>query len=224
MKQPYRHILYYSPSHIQQLFFDRVSEHTRTEMHDVSWSKLQAGLSAFLPGNLGGEKGSRKEVMKSVNHSEDYVQTKQVVNLLLDDSEVPRIKNLNHNDVSQLHRFSCECQIIPETSEYAEDSKLVEVVGREGDIEFRGLTSLDNWSSLSDTLMMMDSDIPYPFTGIVQVQDLQDQMLREEVDGGYSLEEASCSVNFVFICQAEQDEIEKWRNRRSLVAEYHESK
>ena len=222
MGKPYRHILYYSPSHIQQLFFDRVSEHTRTETHDESWNKLQASLKAFLPANLGGEKGSRKKVMKSVNHSEEYIQTKQVVNLLLDDEDIPKIENLNDDEASQLHRFSCECQVIPKSSDHAEDSRLLEVVGREGDIEFHGLTSLENWSSLSDTLMMMDSEIPYPFTGIVQVQDVHDKVLREDMDGSYSLEQASCSVNFVFICQAEQGEIEEWRNRRSLVAEYHE--
>lgn len=221
MSEPYRHILYYSPSHIQQLFFDRVSEHTRTETHEESWSKLQASLKALLPANIGGEKGSRKKVMKSVNHSEEYIQTKEVVNLLLEDQNIPRIKELNHEETSRLHRFSCECQVIPQTSEHSEDSKLLEIVGREGDIEFRGLTSLEKWSSLSDTLMMMESDIPYPFTGIVQVQDVRDKHLRENLDGGFSLEQASCSVNFVFICQAEQSEIEKWRNRRSLVAEYH---
>jgi len=75
MEEPYRHILYYSPSHIRQLFFDRIDENTQVARQEESWSSLKAGLSAFLPGNLGGEKGDREQIMESVNQSEEYIQT-----------------------------------------------------------------------------------------------------------------------------------------------------
>ncbi len=222
MTEPYRHILYYSPSHIQQLFFDRIDENTKVTEQKESWSTLKAGLSTLLPGNLGGETGSRERVMESVNQSEDYIQTKRVVNHLLEDENIPRIKELDMNDVSSLYRFSCDCQILPKDSEEAKDATFVEVVGKEGDIEFRGGTSLDNWSSLSDTLMMTESELPFPLNGIIQVQDLRDQLITEEIDGSQSLEQATCLVNFVFVCQPEKEEFQQWMNRRSLVGEYQE--
>jgi hypothetical protein len=93
MEEPYRHILYYSPSHIRQLYFDRIDENTQVPRQEESWSSLKAGLSAFLPGNLGGEKRDREQIMESVNQSEEYIQTKRVVNHLIDDESIPRIKD-----------------------------------------------------------------------------------------------------------------------------------
>lgn len=221
MEEPYRHILYYSPSHIRQLFFDRIDENTQISRQEESWSSLKAGLSAFLPGNLGGEKGDREQIMESVNQSEEYIQTKRVVNHLLEDESIPRIKDLDIDDLSTLYRFSCECQILPTDDGTNADSKLVEIVGKEGSIEFRGMTSLENWSSLSDTLMMVEDELPFPLDGIIQVRDFQDRVITEEVDGYHSLEQATCTVNFVFVCQADRDEFQAWMNRRSLVGEYH---
>jgi len=222
MTEPYRHILYYSPSHIQQLFFDRIDENTKITEQKESWSTLKAGLSAFLPGSLGGEMGNREKVMESVNQSEEYIQTKRVVNHLVEDENIPRIKDLDIDEVSSLYRFSCDCQVLPKDSETAEDATFVEVVGKEGDIEFRGTTSLDNWSSLSDTLMMTQGELPFPLNGIIQVQDIRDQHIIEEVDGSHFLEQATCLVNFIFVCQPEQEEFQQWMNRRSLVGEYYE--
>ncbi|MBO4249483.1 hypothetical protein IL252_16875 [Halomicrobium sp. IBSBa] len=222
MSEPYRHILYYSPSHIRQLFFDRIDENTKITEQKESWSTLKAGLSTFLPGSLGGEIGDRKKVMESVNQSEEHIQTKRVVNHLLEDENIPRIKDLDIDDVCSLYRFSCDCQILPRDNEEAEDATFVEVVGKEGNIEFRGTTSLDNWSSLSDTLMMTESELPFPLNGIIQVQDIQDQVITEELDGSHSLEQATCLVNFVFVCQPDQEEFQQWMNRRSLVGKYHE--
>ncbi len=113
-------------------------------------------------------------------------------------------------------------RVLPKDSEEAEDATFVEIVGKEGDIEFRGSTSLDNWSSLSDTLMMTESELPFPLNGIIQVQDIRDQIITEELDGSHSLEQATCLVNFVFVCQPEQEEFQQWMNRRSLVGKYHE--
>jgi hypothetical protein len=222
MTESYRHILYYSPSHIRQLFFDRIDENTQVTTQKESWNTLKAGLSAFLPGSIGGETGDREKVMKSVNQSEEHIQTKRVVNELLDDESIPRLKSLNLDDVSQLYRFSCECQFLRENNQSTEDSRLIEIVGKEGDIEFRGMTSLENWSSLSDTLMAVENELPYPLDGIVQVRDIQDKMMMEEPDGRYTLRSATCLVNFVFVCQPDREEFQKWMNRKTLVGEYYE--
>ena len=221
MEEPYQHILYYSPSHIEQLFFDRIDDKTDVTRQKESWGSLKAGLSAFLPGSLGGVKGSRKKVMKSVNQSEEYIQTKRVVNHLLKDDSIPRLIDIDQDNLSSLYRFSCECQFLPKNGENAEDAQLIEIVGKEGDIEFQGITSSENWSSLSDTLMAMENELPYPLEGVVQVRDIQDQMLVEGPDGEYSLEQATCLVNFIFVCQSDRDEFQKWMNRKSLVSEYH---
>ena len=222
MAESYRHILYYSPSHIRQLFFDRIDENTQVTTQKESWSTLKAGLSAFLPGSIGGETGDREKVMKSVNQSEEHIQTKRLVNHLLDDETIPRLKSLNLDNISPLYRFSCECQFLPENNQSTDDSRLIEVVGKEGDIEFRGMTSLENWSSLSDTLMAVENELPYPLDGIVQVRDIQDKMLIEDADGEYSLEGATCLVNFVFVCQSDREEFQKWMNRKALVGEYYQ--
>ncbi|RDZ44685.1 hypothetical protein C5B91_10055 [Haloferax sp. Atlit-10N] len=223
--QQYRHILYYSPSHIEQLFVDRIGEETEVvEETETRFSqRLVAGLNVFLNGSVEGKHQTRKNVMKSVNQSEEHIQTKKVVNDLLQDESIPRIKGLDLDDVSPLYRFSCECQILPSEEDEFSDSKLVEVVGKEGDIKFRGVTSLENWSSLSDTLFAVNNDIPYPLDGIIQLRDVNDQMLRE-VSDGWELEQADCDVNFVFICQSNQDEVQKWWNRRDLLGEYYEQK
>ena len=222
MEEPYQHILYYSPSHIQQLFFDRIDDKTQVTRQKESWGVLKAGLSAFLPGSIGGTKGNRRKVMESVNQSEEYIQTKRVVNHLLEDENIPRLKQLDPDNLSSLYRFSCECQFLPKDGKGTEDKRMIEIVGKEGSIEFNGLTSYENWSSLSDTMMAMENELPYPLEGIVQVRDIQDQMLREELNGEYTLEQATCLVNFVFVCQSNRDEFQKWMNRKSLVNEYHQ--
>jgi len=219
MTESYRHILYYSPSHIRQLFFDRIDENTQVTTQEESWSKLKAGLGNFLPGSIGGEKGDRRKVMKSVNHSEEYIQTKQVVNDLLKDENIPRLKSLDLDNLSSLYRFSCECQFIRKNDDGSDGVNLIEIVGMEEDIEFRGVTSIENWSSLSDTLMAVENELPYPLDGIVQIRDVEDQLMTEEADGSYSLEKATCLVNFVFVCQPDRDEFQKWMNRRNLMRE-----
>jgi hypothetical protein len=221
--QPYRHILYYSPSHIEQLFVDRIGEATQVTKEEETQKsqKLMAGLKVFLNGGIEGQKQDRKNVIKSVNQSEEHVQTKKVVNDLLQDESIPRIKDLDLDNISPLYRFSCECQFLPTESDMG-DSKMVEVVGKEGDFKFRGITSLENWSSLSDTLYAVKNEIPYPLDGIVQLKDINDQMMREEEVGGWVLERADCDVNFVFISQSDPNEVQKWWNRRDLLGEYYE--
>lgn len=223
VEQPYRHILYYSPSHIKQLFVDRIGETTQVmkEEETRTSKKLMAGLKVFLNSGVEGQKQNRKNVIKSVNHSEEHIQTKKVVNDLLQDESIPRIKDLDLDNISPLYRFSCECQFLSAENEMT-DSKMVEVVGKEGDFKFRGITSLENWSSLSDTLYAVEHEIPYPLDGIVQLKDINDKMIREDVDDERVLERADCDVNFVFISQSDQDEVQKWWNRRDLLGEYYE--
>ncbi|MBX0323026.1 hypothetical protein EGH21_08305 [Halomicroarcula sp. F13] len=183
--------------------------------------KLMAGLKVFLKSGVEGQKQERKNVMKSVNQSEEHIQSKKVVNDLLQDDSIPRIKDLDLDNISPLYRFSCECQFLSTETEMG-DSKMVEVVGKEGDFKFRGITSLENWSSLSDTLYAVKNEIPYPLDGIVQLKNINNQMIREDEDGGRALERADCDVNFVFISQSDPDEVQKWWNRRDLLGEYYE--
>lgn len=222
--QPYRHILYYSPSHIEQLFIDRIGEVTQVTREEETQKsrKLMAELKIFLKGGVESRQQDRKSVMKSVNQSEEHIQTKKVVNDLVEDESIPRIKNLDIDNISPLYRFSCECQVLPAENELG-DSKMVEVVGKEGDFKFRGITSLKNWSSLSDTLFAVKNEIPYPLDGIVQLKDINDQVRSEDENGGWVLEQADCDVNFVFISQSDPDEVQKWWNRRDLLGEYYEN-
>jgi len=221
--QPYRHILYYSPSHIEQLFFDRFGETTQVtrEKETQKSRKLIAELKVFLRGGVEQQKQDRKNVMKSVNQSKEHIQTKKVVNDLLQDESISRIKNLELDNISPLYRFSCECQFLPAENNL-DDSNMVEVIGKEGNLKFRGITSLENWSSLSDTLYAVENEIPYPLDGIIQLRDINDKMIREDENGEWVLERADCDVNFVFITQSDPDEVQKWWNRRDLVGDYYE--
>lgn len=218
-QESYQHILYYSPSHIQQLFFDRINESSKVIEEEEKSRSLRAGLSAFLPGNIGSEKQSRENKIREINHSEEHIQAKRVVNDLLEDDSIPRIKELDLDNVQSLYRFSCECQLFP-VEDGPDDSNLVEVIGREGDFSIEGITSLDNWSSLSDTLYAVRNDIPYPLEGIIQLRDLENQVIRKERPREI-IDQADCKVNFVFICQSGRDEVQKWMNRRMLMDEYH---
>lgn len=184
-------------------------------------SEVDGWIESFLKSEVEGQKQDRKNVMKSVNQSEEHIQTKKVVNDLLQDESIPRIKDLDLENISPLYRFSCECQFLSAVNEMG-DSKMVEVVGKEGNFKFRGITSLVNWSSLSDTLYAVENEIPYPLDGIVQLKDVNDKMVREDEDGGWALEHADCDVNFVFISQSDPDEVQKWWNRRDLLGEYYD--
>lgn len=113
--------------------------------------KLMAGLKVFLKSGREGQKQDRQNIMKSVNQSVEHIQTKKVVNDLLHDESIPRVKDFDLNNISPIYRFSYECQFLSAENEIG-DSKMVEVVGKEGDFKFRGITSLENWISLSDTL------------------------------------------------------------------------
>lgn len=222
--QQYRHILYYSPSHIDQLFVDLFGETTHiVEEKETQWSnRIKVGLEAIMNLTFGGEKQSRKNVMKSINQSEEHIQTKKVVNELLDDESIPRLRDLKLDKVSSLYRFSCECQLLPvDNEDEFGDENLVEVVGKEGDFKFRGITSLDNWSSLSDTLYAVRNEIPYPLDGIVQLRDINDKIIREEGIDEWVLDHADCDVNYIFICQSDRDEMQKWWNRHDLMKEYY---
>lgn len=223
-EESYHHILYYSPSHIEQLFYDRFGDTTQVvrERETQRSNRILAGLKVFIRGTVEGEMQSRKNIINTVNQEKEYIQTKRVVNELLDDETIPRIRDLKHDELSSFYRFSCECQILAaEDDEYSE-AKLVEVVGREDDIKFRGLTSLDNWSSLSDTRMAIQNDIPYPLSGIIQINNINDQVLTEELNGEFKLDQADCDVNFIFICKSGRDEMEKWWSRRDLMGEYYD--
>lgn len=81
MSEQYRHTLYYFPSHIQRLFFDRIDENMKITEQKESWSTLKAGLSAFLPGSLGGEMGDCKKYRRVRSTAErSLVSTKSVRN------------------------------------------------------------------------------------------------------------------------------------------------
>lgn len=215
----YQHILYYSPSHIKQLFHDRIEE-TSTVVHEKEKRRsLKAGLSSLLPGNLGGETESKESIIKSINYDEGYRQTKRVVNNLLSDDSIPRIKDLDKDNIQSLYRFSCECQLVMEENTPS-NKEFIEVFGQEGDIMFRGFTSNSNWSSLSDRLYAQRDDIPYPLEGIIQLQDIEHEHVRVEDDQEF-LDSAECKVNYIFICQPGQDQMEKWLNRNNLIREYH---
>lgn len=103
--ESYRHILYYSSSHIEQLFYDRFGDTTEVvKERETQYShKILAGLKVFIRGTLEGEKQSRENIIKAVNQEKEYIQTKQVVNELLDDEAIPRIKDLKHDEVSPLY-------------------------------------------------------------------------------------------------------------------------
>jgi hypothetical protein len=211
----YRDLLYYAPSNIQQSIFDDYSDLLITG--SPGEGTLHSDLSTLLPASTRGEQ-SRSDIIWKVNRKTKYSATKRAVNDLLDEQPIPRIKDVSANESTDLYRFSCECQLLPEDSNSNENER-IELIGKEEDILFRGSVELESWSSRYENPEGLDDRIPYPLEGLVKVQEFKNKISRHE-EKQEVIEEAECNVEFVLICESEADEYKEWVNRKTLIRKY----
>jgi len=214
-RNQYRDLLYYSPSDIQQSIFDDDPDLLVTGTPGEG--TLHSHLSILLPASTRGDQ-SRSDILRKVNRKTKYVATKKAVNNMLDEQSIPRIKEVSANEATNLYHFSCECQLLPEDSNSHKNER-TELVGKEGNILFRGSVELESWSSRYEKPEGLDDRIPYPLEGIIKVREFKNKISRHEGNEEV-IEEADCAVEFVFICEAEADEYKRWVNRKTLLREY----
>lgn len=209
----YRHIMYASASHIRQIFSEKYGDVSQIDLEsteEVS-STIEGKLGALvtsISGDLSG--GISQSEIKKINFDDEMFQTKKVVNDLLEDEEIPPVSKLNAQDGAPtgLYRFSSEVVLKPVESGF-DDENYIEVAGYEGDVKFRGITSLDNWGSRSNLLTAMRADTTYPFQGV----------LTPVARNHRGIETEEFDVQFLFICAPESESLQRWYNRTELEKE-----
>jgi hypothetical protein len=205
--------MYASESHIRQIFTEKygsVSQIDLESTEEISSSvegKLGA-LVASLNADISG--GVSESEIKKINFDDDLFQTKKVVNNLLTDSEIPPVGDLDGQSGTPtgLYRFSSEVALKPIDSGF-DDENYIEVTGFEGDVKFRGVTSLDNWGSRSNLLTAMRADTTYPFQGVLTPVARQHSGLEKE----------EFEVQFLFICAPNSESLQRWYNMVDLERE-----
>lgn len=205
--------MYASASHISQIYSEKygdvsqINVESTEELSSTIEGKLGALVTSFS-GDLSG--GISESEIKKINFDDELFQTKKVVNDLLNDEDLPPVANLYEQDEvpTGLYRFSSEVVLKPVESEF-DDGNYIEVAGFEGDVKFRGVTSLDNWGSRSNLLTAMRADTTYPFQGVLTpVARKHRGIEKEEFD-----------VQFLFICAPESKALQTWYNRVDLEDE-----
>ncbi|WP_435358459.1 hypothetical protein [Haloarchaeobius sp. DFWS5] len=212
----YEHIMYASDSHISQLFSEHFGDVSQIEVESTEEisstveGKLGA-LVASLNGDVSG--GVSTSEIKKMNFDDDLFQIKAVVNELVQDDSIPQVSELGNlsGNLNSLYRFSSEVILTPAESPI-DDENYVEVTGFEGDVKFRGITSLENWGSRSHLLNAKRADDTYPFQGVFTPISVDRQVL----------DTVELTVQFLFICAPDKEARNRWFNRQNLKKELFE--
>ena len=209
----HEHVMYASPSHIKQIYSERYGNVRQIEVGSMKEAKSTVegklgSLIASLKGNFSG--GLSQSEIHTINFDDDVAQIKQVVNDLISDDDIPHVSELFQSecDPGQMYRFSSEVVMKRETNELDEGT-ILEVVGFEDSVKFRGKTSSENWGSISDVLTALDAMDAYPVQGILTpVSKIHSDPDHEE-----------WAVNYLFICTPPVMERKRWYNRQFLKDE-----
>jgi len=206
----YEHLMYASPSRIQQIYAERYGDVSQVQREtSKGQTSTVGGRLGALIGSLRGETSetTTKRQIKQINFDDEHLQTKRVVNNLVSDADIPSVTELydTKGNPAELYRFSSEVTLTPAEGEF-EDRNYLEVAGYEGRVKFRGMTSMENWGSRSNILTAMQANDTYPFQGVLSPVSLDytDPTMEEY------------AVHFLFICAPDSDELQAWRNRKSL--------
>lgn len=141
---------------------------------------------------------------------DDRQQVKQAINELLTDPTLPSVADLAEVDQPphEIYRFSTEVVFKPIASASDGETR-IEIIGFDGEVLFRGETSLDNWGSSDHLSNAMRVDDTYPLQGLVT------PVSRTEGDAAYD----EYVVTFLFVCAPDAESIEHWHKRQTLRRE-----
>src|SRR6056297_1181498 len=213
----YRHVMYISGSHLEQVF------HERYERDIPIGTGSGVGVSPEIEGKLGALVGSLREHfasdvdrdgIKEINFDDELFQTKRVINDVLDDEGIPSVTELHgsNGNWEGMYRFSSEVLLQPYDGRFEDGKKFIKVTGIEDDVKFQGVTSLDNWSSRTNVLNALGTDGTYPFEGVLTP-------VEEESNG---IEQEEYSVQFLFIRAPDKEAQRRWSERQQLKKELYQ--
>lgn len=138
------------------------------------------------------------------------LKAKRLANEILTDSEIPWISELKQDGQSmdQIYRFSCEVLTEPFESEL-DGETYIEVIGKSGEVKFRGDTSTENWGSRSHIIQSVRASRvgeTYPYQGLVW----------PNTKTGESESGEEYDVRFLLICGPKRELMHHWFDRRSV--------
>lgn len=190
---------------------ERESETTSTEL-----SGGVGGILGALKGIM--RKNSGEELIKEINLNDEYRQVRALMNEFSNSDLVYPVEALIEGKESPtgLYRFDTDLQLVhtQDTNE-----KMIRVRGIEGDIDFTGLTSPENWSSRSFVLTALDTIDPFPFEGVFIPVEEKDTVYRE-TDEGFELEMMELTVQFLYILAPDTEDYISWSNYQKLMRDH----
>lgn len=215
-------LVMYTSSGLLDQYFRRYSDDISKIIERESEStsiELTGGISGIL-GSLKGimRKKSGKELIKEINLNNDYRQVRALMNVFSGSELVYPAKALMQEEESPtgLYRFDTDLQLYP-TEDMGE--KMIRVRGIEKDVDFKGLTSPENWSSRSFVLSALRTTDPFPFEGVFMPVERENSMYRETEDG-FELEMLELTVQFLYILAPDKDDYIRWSNYQKLLQEH----
>jgi hypothetical protein len=221
--QPRDHklVMYTSSGLLDQYFrqySDDISKIIERES-EITSKELSGGIGGIL-GSLRAiiRKNSAEEVIKEINLNDDYRQVRALINAFSNSELVYPVESLMDGEESPtgLYRFDTDLQLV-HTQDTGE--KMIRVRGIEGDVDFTGLTSPENWSSRSFVLTALDTIDPFPFEGVFIPVEENNAEYRE-IDQGFKLENLELTVQFLYILAPDSEDYISWSNYQKLIRDH----
>lgn len=215
-------LVMYTSSGLLDQYFRRYSEDISKIIEresEITSKELSGGLGGIL-GSLRGimRKNSGKELIKEINLNDDYRQVRALMNVFSNSELVYPVEALMEGKESPtgLYRFDTNLQLVHTQDT---DEKMIRVRGIEGDVDFTGLTSSENWSSRSFVLTALRTIDPFPFEGVFMPVEEKDTVYRE-TDEGFKLEMLELTVQYLYILAPDTDDYVTWSNYQKLMRDH----
>jgi hypothetical protein len=212
----------YTSSGLLDQYFRRYSDDISKIIEresEITSKELSGGLGGIL-GSLRGimRKNSGEELIKEINLNDEYRQVRALMNIFSNSELVYPAEALMEGNESPtgLYRFDTNLQLVHTQDA---DEKMIRVRGIEGDVDFTGLTSPENWSSRSFVLTALDTIDPFPFEGVFIPVEENDTVYRE-TDEGFELEMLELTVQFLYILAPDTGDYVSWSNYQKLVRDH----
>jgi len=212
----HQHVMYASRDAVKQVYSELYGDVNEISVQQGSYSDttVRGKIGAlFADLDIGTSSGVNKSQIKKINFDDEFRQAKKLANEVLQDEEIPLISNVSRDDISlqQIYRFSAEVLTKPVESEL-DDQKYIDVIGKEGEIKYRGKTSVENWGSRSHLVQSIEAakrGEPYPYQGLMWPISLRERHPEYDV----------YDARYLLICGPEQELRAKWHDRKHLQKE-----
>lgn len=214
-------VMYVSPDLVSQFFreySEDISKIVERDSKSVS-TKISGGISSMFASIRGSSsKISAEEIIKEVNLNDEYRQVRALMNIFAGSELVYNVEALTdeRDSPTGLYQFDTDLQLIPEEES---DGEMIRVRGIEGDVDFTGHTSRENWSSRSFVTTALGNIDPFPFEGVFMPLDNTHKTLRE-TDAGYEIESLELSVKFLYILAPDTEDYVGWSNYQKLIKDH----